>query len=750
MQMKSWHRCKTVYKKKMIYLDYNATTPVDPAVKQAMWPFFDLVFGNPSSDHEAGKEAKQAIETARKRVADMLGAYPDEILFTSGGSESNNLALKGAAFSMQDRGNHLIISAVEHPAVEFVCRYLEKRNFRVTRLPVDQYGMVDPDDLKKAITSKTILISVMHANNETGTIQPLEAIGKIAKDHEILFHSDAAQSAGKIKVKVEDLGVDLLSLAGHKFYAPKGIGSLYVRRGVRLEKLIHGGDHEQDLRAGTENVPSIVGLGVAAQIIIPDSDAIMKLRDRLHHAILEFIPELRLNGHPEKRLPNTLSVGFPGVESNTFLRAMKGIAASAGAACHAGTDTVSGVLTAMKVPPEYARGTIRFSLGHFTTREEIEKAIQIISAAWETLHPSASNHRPWFIPRHSSEIRLTEYTRTPGCTCKIRPQRLEHILSILPHRPDPALLVGYETSDDATVYRLDDQRAIVQTVDFIPPVVNDPYQFGAIAAANALSDIYAMGGKPLFALNVVAYPENILPDEILEVILRGAYDKAAEAGISITGGHSIDDPELKFGLAVTGLVDPNHILRNSGALPGDALVLTKPIGTGIIITALQKGIASPDSIHKATGIMLDLNQKAANIMKSFPVHACTDVTGFGLLGHLKEMMTGASLGVTLFVDCIPMLDQVREYVAGGAIPGGTVNNLNFVKNLIHSDKQVHELMHTILADAQTSGGLLIALPKQEAVQLVSDLKAAGIVHAEIIGIFKSGIPEIHIMAGKTF
>jgi cysteine desulfurase NifS len=558
-----------------IYLDYNATTPVDPQVIEAIRPYLEKCFGNPSSTHAYGIETKIAVEKARKQIASLLNARSDEIVFTSGGTESNNFAIKGTAFANRGKGNHVITSGIEHPAVAEVCHYLEKNGFKVTFLPVDQNGMVDPEDVRKAITQQTILITIMHANNETGTIQPVNEIGNIARSHGILFHTDAAQSVGKIPVDVEAMQVDLLSVAGHKLYAPKGVGALYIRRGVKLEKLIHGADHESNLRAGTENVMEIVGLGKAAEIRNPKSE-IRILRDRLYSGISNAIPEVRLNGHPELRLPNTLSLGFPGVEAALLLQEMKGIAASAGAACHAGQEEISGVLSAMHVPMEFAIGTIRFSLGRMTTIEEIDAAIPIIVSAYRRLKGEMQNVnfkmqnakapirdlQPELVVRHSafgirhSAFRLTEYTHALGCACKIRPQLLEKILKVIPGKNNTAILVGHETSDDAAVYQIDHNTAIVQTVDFIPPVVDDPYMYGAIAAANALSDVYAMGGKPLFALSIVGFPDRKLPIEVLQQILQGANDKVAEAGIQVIGGHSIEDSEPKFGLVVTGIVHP--------------------------------------------------------------------------------------------------------------------------------------------------------------------------------------------------
>jgi len=802
-----------------IYLDYNATTPVDPNVFEAIRPYLESHFGNPSSTHSYGATSKIAIVKARKQLAALLNAQPDEIVFTSGGTESNNYAIKGAVFANRDKGNHIIATQIEHPAVLEVFRYLETLGFSATYLPVDAFGRVDPGDVERAITPQTILISVMHANNETGSIQPIETIGKIAHGHGILFHTDAAQSVGKIPVDVESLNVDLLSVAGHKCYAPKGIGALYVRRGVKLEKFVHGADHEANRRAGTENVAGIVGLGSAAALFtanLPQSPTpfikqgipltqfadqrqlkkIQHLRNTLFSGIQDAIPEIRLNGHPQLRLPNTLSIGFPGVEAAILLNEMKGIAASAGAACHSDQPDISGVLAAMQVPFHYAIGTIRFSVGRMTTEEEIATAIPLIAAAYRRLKGENRQHsvpfpypqgldsttkpvatldiesaisptklvanlevefqgqdlepgtlhvgHPDLGPEPKPSVRLTEYTHSLGCACKIRPQLLEKILKNLPLKNNPAILVGHETSDDGAVYKIDDTLALVQTVDFIPPVVDDPYAFGAIAAANALSDIYAMGGTPLFALSIVGFPENRLPLEALQMILQGANDKVSEAGIQIIGGHSIDDNEPKFGLAVTGSVDPGHIYHNNTAKPGDLLILTKPLGTGIITTAIKRGVASEEDIRVVTRLMSGLNKKAADILKKYPVHACTDVTGFGLLGHLSEMLKGGSMGVELFAEKIPVLPRVWDYIAANVYPGGTINNLKHVENLMKWDPRLSDVLKMILADAQTSGGLLIALSAAEGALLLEDFHQQGLTEAASVGVFLEGIPGIHV------
>jgi len=373
-----------------IYLDYNATTPHDPAVIEAMRPFLDTHFGNPSSTHKYGQITHRAVETARVQVAQMLNCLPDEVIFTSGGTEANNFALKGLAFARSDLGNHIVTTQIEHPAVSEVCAWLETQGFEVTYLPVDETGCVDVADVEAALLPETILISVMHANNEVGTIQPIEEIALFANEREIAFHTDAAQSVGKIGVDVQNLGVDLLSIAGHKLYAPKGVGVLFVRDGVELEKFMHGAGHEKGWRAGTENVLELVGLGKACEIITTDlkmHQAYLKgLRDRLEHVLLEGVSDVRINGHLEHRLPNTLSVSFLGVNADDLLaEVMDGIAASAGAACHSGDVQVSHVLRAMNVPLEWAKGTLRLSVGRFTTRDDVDRAGEIMVNTIEKL-----------------------------------------------------------------------------------------------------------------------------------------------------------------------------------------------------------------------------------------------------------------------------------------------------------------------------------------------------------------------------
>jgi cysteine desulfurase len=366
-----------------IYLDFNASTPVAPEVAAAMQAVLDAPFGNPSSDQWAGKPAREAVEKGRAQVAALLGCDAGEVVFTSGGSEANNHALKRIFFAKATVHPHIITTQVEHPAIINPCRFLERLGAKVTYLPVDVLGRVDPEDLRRAVTPATILISVMHANNEVGTIQPIAEISHIAREHGIVFHTDAAQSVGKIPTKVRDLGVDLLSVAGHKLYGPKGVGALYVRAGIQLEPLIHGAGHESGRRAGTESVLLDIGLGAACELAESwiGRRSIQELRDLFWHRLTEeFDDNVVLNGHPTDRLPNTLSVSFPSKVGTEILHGLDGVAASTGSACHAGSVELSPVLKAMRVPPETGMGAVRFSLGRTTTEEEIEAVVKNLKA----------------------------------------------------------------------------------------------------------------------------------------------------------------------------------------------------------------------------------------------------------------------------------------------------------------------------------------------------------------------------------
>ncbi|MGZ6365275.1 MAG: cysteine desulfurase family protein [Ktedonobacteraceae bacterium] len=374
-----------------IYLDYNATTPVDPVVVEAMLPYVSVHFGNPSSSHSYGYKAHQAVDLARMQVAQLIGCSAEEITFTGGGSESDNLAIRGIALPNQNKGNHIITQVTEHPAVLKTCFALERlHGLRVTYLPVDRSGRVNTEDVEAAIDEKTVLITIMHANNETGTLQPIAEIAKIARKYGILVHTDAAQSAGKIPVLVKELGVDLLTIAGHKLYAPKGIGVLYCRHDLNLEPGIYGGGQEGGRRGGTENVAQIVALGIAcllAQEQLSDSQIRLRLmRDKLKYLIEEFIhDDIQLNGHATERLPNTLNLSIDGVVGEEVLAETPEIASSTGSACHAGSTDPSPVLMAMGLSRERALGAMRLTLGRWTTEEEIERAARLLAKSIDSL-----------------------------------------------------------------------------------------------------------------------------------------------------------------------------------------------------------------------------------------------------------------------------------------------------------------------------------------------------------------------------
>jgi cysteine desulfurase len=371
---------------KPIYLDYNGTTPHDPEVIAAMRPFLEEEFGNPSSGHLYAVKPRQALQAARRQVAGLLNCSPEEIIFTSGGTEANNWAIIGTALALREQGRHIVTSAFEHPAVLKVCAFLEKAGFTISYLPVTPEGLVKVGDLEAALRPDTILVSIMHANNEVGTLQPIREIAALARSRGLRIHTDAAQSLGKIPVDVNELEIDLLSMAGHKLYAPKGVGCLYIRKGVVLETFMHGAGQETGRRAGTENVLEIVGLGKACEVAARDLEKnrrhMQAMRDRLYTAISSGLKEVRLNGHPEMCLPNTLSLSFRNLEANRILESIGlDVAASAGAACHADSVEISHVLKAMAVPMEWAQGTLRLTTGRMTTESEIDRAAEVIVAA---------------------------------------------------------------------------------------------------------------------------------------------------------------------------------------------------------------------------------------------------------------------------------------------------------------------------------------------------------------------------------
>jgi len=401
-----------------VYLDFNATTPVEPEVLDAMLPFFSTEFGNAASIHTFGQKSRAAVETAREKVAALIGARPQEIVFTSGGTESDNHAIFGVVLQplLQARsevegsvahgavrsgeiGRHIITTAIEHEAVLNACQALEKEGVAVTYLPTDHEGQIDLEELRRAIRPETILITIMHANNELGTIQPLEEIGRMAAEADVYLHSDAVQSAGKIPIDVNALGVDLLSLSGHKLYAPKGIGALYVRGGTRLRQLLYGGHHQRGFRPGTENVAGIVGFGKAAEIarksLAETAQRVSTLRDNLERGLLHRVPHSRVNGGAAPRTPNTANLVFPGVEGEALLIALdlRGLACSTGAACSSGAVEPSHVLTAIGLPPEEARASLRFSLGRHTTSADLDFALNVVPAAVAQLRELSPTYR---------------------------------------------------------------------------------------------------------------------------------------------------------------------------------------------------------------------------------------------------------------------------------------------------------------------------------------------------------------------
>ncbi len=374
-----------------VYLDHSATTPVHPEVLEAMLPYYKEKFGNPSSIHEYGKVAKVALEEAREKVAKLFNCSPYEIYFTSGGTESDNLAIKGVAFANKKKGKHIITSSVEHHAVLESCKFLKKEGYEITYLPVDRWGLVDPNDLRKNIKDDTILVSIMHVNNETGTIQPIEELVRIAKEKGVYFHTDAVQSAGKILLDVGKLPVDLASISGHKIYGPKGVGAIYIRKGTRIIPLSHGGHHERSRRAGTENIPGIVGLGKTTEMALKDMDKhnkhLKNLTETFFKKLKETVKDIQLNGHPEKRIPSTLNISFKGVEGESIILSldMKGVAVASGSACTSGSLEPSHVLSAMRIEPAVAQSSIRFSFGRENVIDDVDYTLSVLPEIIERL-----------------------------------------------------------------------------------------------------------------------------------------------------------------------------------------------------------------------------------------------------------------------------------------------------------------------------------------------------------------------------
>jgi selenium donor protein len=743
-----------------IYFDHNATTPLLPEVASAMRRLLEEPFGNPSSLHWAGVPARSAVDAARLQIASFLGCKTTEVIFTSGGTEANNCVLKGVFFAQRGevRRPHIVTSQIEHPSVLSPCRFLEELGADVSYLSVDRFGRVDPADVLRAIRPETILISVMHANNEVGTIQPIEEIARLARAKGVLCHTDAAQTAGKIPVDVRLLGVDLLTVAGHKLYGPKGVGALFVRAGVKFQPLLHGADHEAARRAGTENVAGIVGLGAACALAL-ECPHESTLRDYFWQRLQEtFGDRVLLNGHPRERLPNTLNVSFRGLVGGDILAALPHVAASTGSACHAGSVGLSPVLRAMGVSEEVGMGAIRFSLGRASTAAEVDRVVEQLRLSIGNVDATASIRSAGCVPAHKeclqaadeiegarqypvdTSVRLTQMAKRAGCAAKQPPGYLLPLLGHIPAFNDPNVLVGSATADDAAVYKLSDDLALVVTTDFFTPIVDAPHDFGAIAAANALSDVYAMGARPLLALNLVGFPDEKLPVGVLANILRGAADKAAEAGIAIVGGHTIKSEEPTFGLCVVGTVHPEKVLTNAGARPGDVLVLTKPIGVGVITTAAKNNEDLLSAIGQAIHVMSTLNKAAADLMAEFDVHALTDVTGFGLLGHLRNVTSASRVHARIWADAVPIIPAARDYARMGIVPGGTHANWRFLQEWVTYGDGLAKEDQLLLCDAQTSGGLLACVRRDESDALVRALQNAGVETAAVVGQIEVGPP----------
>ena len=764
--------------KDIIYLDYNATTNIHEEVRKEMEPYLNIYFGNPSSSHKFGIQTKKGIVKARNQIAKMINCNSNEIIITSGASESNNYANKGIInYYFHNTKNldkiSVITSNIEHPSVKEIYPYLNtiyKDKLEIIIIPCDSQGIIDLEIFKNKMQKNTLLISIMLANNETGCVQPIKEICEYAKkiNPECIVHTDASQALGKIPVDVKDLGVDLLTIAGHKIYGPKGIGALFIKNGIekKMEKIIHGASHENNMRAGTENVLEIVGLGKACDLISKDLMKRMRhfleTRNIIYKTISEKIPKKNyiLQGPEidpnidinklsdeeiinlvknEKRLTNTLYISFPGIEANLILDKLSDkIACSAGAACHSEGVTMSYVLEAMKVSPQVAMGTLRISTGVLTTKEDAEKGANYISDVVKQLMPKTdiddkglSN----YIKEDEEAInscRLTKNTHGMGCGCKISPKLLQEVLSSLPIQKsipnDKNILVDNRSFDDASVYDLtsfynkdNKELALVSTLDFFTPICDNPYDFGSISCANALSDIYAMGAKPINALSIVAFPVTLMPNIILKEILRGAQDKADEAGCPILGGHSIDDNEPKFGLSVNGLVNKKNIWKNNNVKKNNYIIMTKKIGTGIIMTSLKKDIVNKDEqcVKDAIDTMKYLNKYHCELVidNKIQIDACTDITGFGLLGHLSECLSGDD-NKNLYAEIdykkiVFISDKINELSEMGMSPGGAKSNMAYVEGKVIYDKNMTDNEKLLINDPQTSGGLLMFMKEEE-------------------------------------
>ena len=735
-----------------LYFDFNATTPVAAEVREAMMPYLGERFGNPSSDSRLGRAAREAVEAARAEVAALIGARPDEIVFTGGGTEASNLAIRGAGLA---DGAAVVTSAIEHPATEACCALLERAGRSVRRVAPRADGVLDPDDLARAIDGATGLVTLIHAQNEIGTLQPVAAAAALARAAGALVHADAAQSLGKVPVDVTALGVDLLSIAGHKLYAPKGVGALFVRRGVSLRPVIVGAGQERGLRPGTENVPCIVGLGVACRLaretLAETGPRLARLTAWLLARLRAEVPGLVLVGEGAERLPNTLNLLFPGrvgagadrrdragrrLDRLGLPRRQRGaVVGAAGARHRPGGGARRGAAVAR---PRHDRRRGRGGCGRPRRR---------LAPARRRDNHSTRSLRMTVTAIADPVVRLTELAHGGGCGCKLAPSVLQALLAEQPQAgPFAQLLVGTETGDDAAVWQVDENTCVIATTDFFMPMVDDPRDFGRIAATNAISDVYAMGGRPIMALAVLGMPLGKLPVETVRAILAGGAEICAEAGIPVAGGHSIDAPEPIYGLAVIGLCRPEEVRRNRGARPGDALILTKGIGVGIYSAAIKRQALDAAGYAEFVASTTRLNRVGTRLGQLDHVHAVTDVTGFGLLGHALEMARGS--GATLAIEAaeVPLLAQAEALARAGFVTGASGRNWASYGVEASLPAEMPDWQRQILTDPQTSGGLLVACHPAEADGLVAAIRAEGYPMARRIGGVEAGAPSVRISA----
>lgn len=738
---------------KPIYLDYNATTPIHEEVGKAMIPYLTGTFGNPSSSHIFGKEQKSAVLKSREQVSELLNCDISEIIFTSGGTESNNFALRGVFHALKEKypnKNHVVTSAIEHPSIKEVCKYLKSEfGLKVTFVGVDKFGVLNLKELEEVVTENTLIVSIMHANNEVGTIQPIREVVDMCKKKGVLVHCDAAQSCGKVKIDVQEMGVDLLSLCSHKFYGPPGIGILYIREGTPIERMIHGATHERQLRAGTENVIHIVGIGKACELArIELDERAKKMKENVEILFETIKSELKkdektkkieyvLNGHPTKKIPNTLSISFPGVEATEVLEHMeKYVAASAGAACHADSVTVSETLLAMGVEEKVSLGTLRLTVGIFTTKEDVLKAGKIIARTVREL----SN------PSMASAVTSSEFGM--GCGCKLSPVQLETVLSQLDPVTDPRVLTKDSKYEDSGVFKVNDEVAVVQSTDFFTPMIDDPYVFGKIASANALSDLYCMGAVPVTAMNIACFPIKTMDLNVLKEILRGAQDKCKEANVSVIGGHTIVDHEIKFGQAVTGICHPEKYWDNSRAEVGDILYMTKGIGTALLSQGIRDGLVTEkDVIQTLKDTMEYLNKYPADILMEFSegVHAVTDITGFGLIGHLMEILITSKVDAELVATKVPLIHKKVKALASLINPHGTDNNFKYVECHVSYQEGMSNVLKKVLNDPQTNGGLIFSVSPKIKEEVEKKFAEKKVMCIEVGKVIKKGSGIVNVV-----